>query len=64
MSKIKTGVEGIFGISLLASLFFLSSSITGNVVGNFSKFSFNFLGIFLFFASLVGLLFHLKLHKS
>jgi len=56
-------VEGIFGISFLASLFFISYSITGNAISNFAKIIFNPLGILLFVGSIAGLFIHLKFKK-
>jgi len=56
----KKFIPVITGFSLIASLFFLSSNITGNVIGNLTKNSSNIIGLILLIVGLIGLLVYFK----
>lgn len=45
---------------IMGGIFFLSSNLTGNVVGNLNQSSSNFIGIGLFLVGLVGALYYFK----
>ena len=59
------GLEGritavVSAISLLGGLFFLSSNLTGNVIGNMTNLTSNWIGGILFAIGLIGAFFYFK----
>jgi len=56
----KKFIPVIAGFSLIVSLFFLSSNITGNAIGNLTKNGSNIIGLILLIIGLIGLLVYFK----
>ena len=56
-------ISGIFIVSSLAGLFFLSLNVTGNVIGSLNKSSSNFIGIMLFLLGISGFFIYRKLRR-
>lgn len=56
-------MTGILTLSIIAGIFFLSPNITGNIIGNITKNTSNFLGIILFVLGICGLLVYKKCRK-
>ena len=56
-------ISGIFTLIFLVSIFFLSTKITGNVIGNMTKAGSSLLGIILFLSSISGFFIYKKLRS-